>query len=188
MGVRPPGATSALLLGIRERRSGEFTPLSKIENALGDKECRPVPTRIKFTPWMIDDNGDIGRRTSYFNAATESFVYAVRDLMFGYALVSAVDVSGAEWCNIEAATARAATAGYYFRRNSKRAHALHSRIMKTELTVSADCARLGQSDRRFPGSRLFLMGETTNLAMSVGIKNRNLMGGERKRTPHNDVH
>ena len=98
---------------------------------------------------MLGDNGNSTRKSSDFGLTAETFVRAVRTLMYGYALVSAVGAKGHEWCALNAAATHIATVEYYSRLNSKCNHTLHNRLMEIEMTVRTERDRVCQQDIRF---------------------------------------
>ena len=98
---------------------------------------------------MLDENANFARGNSDFNSSAENFGHAVRTLMFGYALVSAADATGHEWCNIEAAMSHIAAVEYMSRLNSKCAYALHSRILEIEMTIRTEWGRVCQHEPAF---------------------------------------
>ena len=54
---QPSEQTLSILLKLHQRKSAEFAPLSKVSNALDNKDVRIEPTRIKGTPLLIDPKG-----------------------------------------------------------------------------------------------------------------------------------
>ena len=93
---QPSEAALGILTNLHERMSAEFISLGRVTNAMGNKEYRSEPTRIKGAPLILNDNGHSARRASDFGLTADAFVHAVRTLMFGYALVAAADAIGHE--------------------------------------------------------------------------------------------
>ena len=149
LGNQPSDSTLGILLNLHKRRSAEFAPLSRVANALGNKEYRVEPTRIKGTPLMLDDNTISLKRNSDFNRTAETFIHAVRTLMYGYALVSAADATGHERCDLNATMAHITAVGYYSRLNSKRNNTPHSRLIEIEMAIRTEWRMVFQQDRRF---------------------------------------
>ena len=146
---QPSENTIGALINLHKRRSAEFSPLTRVTNALDNKEFRSEPTRIKGTPLMIDDNGNAGRKPSDFGATADTFARAVRTLMLGYALVSAADAAGHEWFLLNAAMEHITTAEYNSRLYSNCNYALHNKLMGIEMSIRSEWARVCQHDPRF---------------------------------------
>ena len=117
-------------------------------NAIDGRNTGTEPIRLsKASPVLIDTNLlQIGKRSSDFNSSPESFVRAVRVLMWGYALVSASDPAGTEWCNLDAATVHIAAVEQHSRRNSTHAHVLRNKILDSEMAIRLEWSRIALSE------------------------------------------
>ena len=97
---QPSEQTLGILLNAHQRKSDEFAPLSKVSNAMGHRDVRIDPSRIKCTPRLIGPQGQNGEIETTYNLPPVSFAHSVRVLLLGYVLVSANDnrkTSGVHW-------------------------------------------------------------------------------------------
>ena len=119
-----------------------------MQNAIDGRNVGADPIRLsKSSPVLIDTNLiQLGGKSSDFNASAESFLHAVRVLMMGYALLSARDPTGGEWCNLDAASLRIADDEQHSRRNSHHQHVLRSKILECEMAIRTERPRICLAD------------------------------------------
>ena len=143
---QPSEQLLALLVQLHQKGSTEFIPLSRVSNFAENRDIRVEPTRIKGTPFLLEEPSQNSRKNRDFLNSPESFLHAVRVLMRGYTLVSMLNVKGEEWCSLGACQRHVATVESYSRANSRVSHKMHNQIMEAEMATRLEWTKLGQAN------------------------------------------
>ena len=135
---------------MHSRRAVDFVSLAKVGSASDIYSIGVEPPRLKETPFLIGPKflnlgNDPKKRKNNYLTSTDSFVRAVRVLMFAYVLASARDATGLEWRNLTAAHLHVATVEHFTRLDSRAGHALHKRLLECEMSIRIEWTRVQQA-------------------------------------------
>ena len=147
---QPNDTTLALVVEMHSRRAVDFISLAKVGSASDTHSVGVEPLRLKETPFLIHPKSlnlgdDPRKRKNDYLTSTDSFVRAVRVLMYAYVLASARDAAGLEWCNLTAAHLHVATVEHFTRLDSRAGRALRKRLLECEMSIRIVWTRFQQA-------------------------------------------
>ena len=139
-----------MVLKMHARRACDFVSLAKVSNASDYRNAGCEPVRPKDAPFTIDpkylsNNGADGAKRADFTMTPGSFLHAVRTLMTTYALVSAAGEVNREWRTLDAALGHLTTVESMSRLTSRPNHALHARILESEISIRMEWVKMRQT-------------------------------------------
>ena len=106
MNYQPSEQTLKLLMRVRQLRVADFLSLNKITSLSEFRTPRAEPHKIhlsKTAELVLDKDNNSNRSNNDFRYSGDALVSAVRTLMYGYVLVSALDPLDNTWCDLDSA-------------------------------------------------------------------------------------